>query len=189
MEVRGRRFTLPYPGRHLAENAMLAWTVGEELGLDLDRVAAALGGFRLPGGRSELRQEGGFTILDDCYNANPLSFRAAIQTAAQLRQGRRLVFVAGTMRELGPEAPRLHAEVARELVELDPDLLAAVGDFVPALAPYAARLGPRLITAPDVPELGALLAPRLRGDEVIVLKASRGVALERILPELLARAQ
>ncbi len=189
VEVRGRRFTLPYPGRHLAENAMLAWTVGEELGLDLDRVAAALGGFRLPGGRSELRQEGGFTILDDCYNANPLSFRAAIQTAAQLRQGRRLVFVAGTMRELGPEAPRLHAEVARELVELDPDLLAAVGDFVPALAPYAARLGPRLITAPDVPELGALLAPRLRGDEVIVLKASRGVALERILPELLARAQ
>lgn len=188
MEVRGRCFTLPYPGRHLAENAMLAWTVGEELGLDQDAVAAALGGFRLPGGRSELRQEGGLTILDDCYNANPPSFRAAIRTAAELRRGRRLVFVAGTMRELGPESRRLHAEVARELVELDPDLLAAVGDFVPALAPYAARLGPRLITAPDVPALGALLAPRLQGDEVIVLKASRGVALERILPQLLPPA-
>ncbi|MGH3579705.1 MAG: hypothetical protein ACRDU0_19410, partial [Mycobacterium sp.] len=79
-------------------------------------------------------------------------------------------------------------EVARELVELEPDVLAAVGDFVPALAPYAARLGTRLITAPDAPAIGPLVAERLRGDEVVVLKASRGVALERILPHLLARA-
>jgi UDP-N-acetylmuramoyl-tripeptide--D-alanyl-D-alanine ligase len=78
----------------------------------------------------------------------------------------------------------LHADVARELAELEPDLLGAVGDFVPALAPYAARLGDRLLTAPDPVALGPLLQPRLRGDELIVLKASRGVALERILPFL-----
>ncbi len=188
VEVDGRRFRLPYPGRHLAENAMLAWTVGRELGLDPAAAAAALERFTLPPGRSDLRQEGGLTILNDCYNANPDSFGAAIATARELRRGRRLVMVAGTMRELGLESARLHGEVARALVELEPDLLAAVGEFVPALAPYAGRLGDRLVTAPDAPAVGPLVAERLRGDEVVVLKASRGVALERILPQLLARA-
>ena len=145
VQVGGRRFTIPYPGRHLAANALLAWTVAEELGLDLDACARALDALVLPGGRSELRQEGGLTILNDCYNANPPSFLAAIATARELRRGRRLVFVAGSMRELGAEAPRLHARIAEALVALDPDLLAAVGDFVPG-AP-AARRGARL--APD----------------------------------------
>ncbi|MGH7516741.1 MAG: UDP-N-acetylmuramoyl-tripeptide--D-alanyl-D-alanine ligase [Gemmatimonadales bacterium] len=188
VEVGGRRFTIPYPGRHLAANALLAWAVAEELGLDLDGCAGALDALVLPGGRSELRQEGGLTILNDCYNANPPSFLAAIATARELRRGRRLVFVAGTMRELGAEAPRLHASVAHALVTLAPDLLAAVGDFVPALAPHAAALGDRLITAPDAEAIGPLVAARLEGDEVVVLKASRGVTLERILPLLLARA-
>jgi UDP-N-acetylmuramoyl-tripeptide--D-alanyl-D-alanine ligase len=92
--------------------------------------------------------------------------------------------VAGTMRELGTDTERLHAEVARELVELEPDLLAAVGEFVPALRPYAERLGPRLLTASDPVALGPLLAARVRQGDVVVLKASRGVALERVLPAL-----
>jgi UDP-N-acetylmuramoyl-tripeptide--D-alanyl-D-alanine ligase len=188
LEVDGQRFRLPYPGRHLAENAMLAWTTGRELELDPAASAVALERFTLPPGRSELRQEGRLTILNDCYNANPDSFRAAIATARELGRGRRLVVVAGTMRELGADSARLHAEVARALVELEPDLLAAVGDFVPALAPYAGRLGGRLVTAADAPAAGPLVAERLRGDEVVLLKASRGVALERILPQLLARA-
>ncbi|HTC24643.1 MAG TPA: UDP-N-acetylmuramoyl-tripeptide--D-alanyl-D-alanine ligase [Gemmatimonadales bacterium] len=188
VSVDGQRFTLPYPGRHLAENAMLAWTLARELGLDPAASAAALERFSVPGGRSELCQQGGLTILNDCYNANPDSFRAAIATARELRGARRLVFVAGTMRELGAESARLHREVAAALVELGPDLLAAVGEFVPALAPYAEGLGDRLVTAPDAPAVGPMVADRLRGDEVVVLKASRGVALERILPLLLARA-
>jgi UDP-N-acetylmuramyl pentapeptide synthase len=64
-----------------------------------------------------------------------------------------------------------------------------VGEFVPALAPWKARLGDRLITAADAPAIGTLVAARLQGDEVVVLKASRGVALERILPSLLERAR
>jgi UDP-N-acetylmuramoyl-tripeptide--D-alanyl-D-alanine ligase len=131
---------------------------------------------------------GNLTILNDCYNANPQSFRAAVATAGSLRGGRRLVFVAGTMRELGADSSRLHAEIARDLVDLEPDLLAAVGDFVPALAPYGKRLGDRLVTAADPIALAPVLTDRLRGDEVVVLKASRGVALERILPALTARA-
>ncbi|HEU5048983.1 MAG TPA: cyanophycin synthetase, partial [Gemmatimonadales bacterium] len=182
----GQRIVLPLPGRHLAANAMLAWSVAEELGLDLAACATALGEIRLPGGRSEVVQVGGLTILNDCYNANPQSFGSAIATARAMRQDRRLVFVAGTMRELGEASSRLHAEVAEQLVLLKPDLLAAVGEFVEPLAARAAELGDRLLLAPDPLTLAPVLAGRLRGDELVVLKASRGVALERILPWLTA---
>ena len=182
--VDGRSFVLPLLGRHQAANALFAWGVARLLGLDLDAAARALEQVRIPGGRVEILRVGGLTIINDSYNANPQSFRAAIEVARQLRGTRRLVFVAGTMLELGADQARLHHEVAEQLVALGPDILAVVGEFVPALAPWAAELGDRLVTAADLPALGALLAERLRGDELVVLKASRGVALERILPAI-----
>ena len=182
-------FTLAARGLHQADNAVRVWALVEALELDREESAAALERFSIPGGRGELLQEGGLTILNDCYNANPQSFRAAIATASALRGDRRLVFVAGTMRELGEDAPALHREIAEALVDLHPELIAAVGDFVPALEPYAGALRHRLVTAPDPISLAPLLAERLRGDEIVVLKASRGVALERILPALKARAK
>jgi UDP-N-acetylmuramoyl-tripeptide--D-alanyl-D-alanine ligase len=179
-----QRITLPLLGQHQASNAMLAWTLGRELKLEPAAVVEALRSLRIPGGRGELIESGGLTIVNDAYNANPSSFLAAIATARSMRGSRRLVFVAGTMRELGDEAARHHAAVAAALVGLEPDLLAAVGEFVPALAPYAEKLKGRLLTAPDAPTMGPLLKERLQGDELIVLKASRGAALERILPHL-----
>jgi len=186
--IGGHAFTLAARGLHQADNAVRVWAVVEELDLDPAAAARALEEFALPSGRGELLQAGGLTILHDCYNANPQSFRSAIATARELRRGRRLVVVAGTMRELGVASPTLHAEIARELVALHPDLLAGVGEFATALVPYAAELGDRLLTAADPLALGPALAARLRGDEVVVLKASRGLALERILPALTARA-
>jgi UDP-N-acetylmuramoyl-tripeptide--D-alanyl-D-alanine ligase len=179
---------LPLLGRHQAGNAMIAWTLVRELGLDRAAAAAALESLALPGGRGDVLEAGGLTIVHDCYNANPASFKAAIATARAMRGRRRLVFVAGTMRELGADSAALHAEIASQLVELRPDLLAAVGEFLPALAPHAEALGDRLVTAPDVPSLGPLVAARLSGDELVVLKASRGVALERIIPHLTGSA-
>ncbi len=187
--IGGQTFTLAARGLHQADNAIRAWAVGEALGLAPAASAIALEHFTLPSGRGELMQVGRLTILNDCYNANPQSFRSAIETARSLRDKRRLVFLAGTMRELGSQGPALHDEIADALLELDPDLLGAVGDFVPALEKHASRLGDRLITATDPLALGERLAARLTGDEVVVLKASRGVALERILPALTAAAR
>ncbi|HEX3928313.1 MAG TPA: UDP-N-acetylmuramoyl-tripeptide--D-alanyl-D-alanine ligase [Gemmatimonadales bacterium] len=184
----GQLFTLASRGLHQAGNAMFVWAVAHELGLDLSRVARALEGFSIPGGRGELTQHGHLTILNDSYNANPQSFTTAIALAQQLRAGRRLVFVAGGMRELGEHAPALHAEVAGELAALEPELLALVGDFVPAFAPYRDRYAGRLLEAPDSDTMGPLLAERMRGDELVFLKGSRGVALERILPAILRLA-
>jgi UDP-N-acetylmuramoyl-tripeptide--D-alanyl-D-alanine ligase len=181
-------FLLKVLGKHQAANAMLAWTVAEALGLDAAKVAASLETVELPGGRGELRHYGGLSVLHDAYNANPASFRAAIELARALRGKRRLVFVAGTMRELGETSAAYHVEVATLLLALHPELLCAVGDFVAPLEAHRARLGDRLLTAPDAAALAPLLAERLRGDEMVVLKGSRGVALERLLPDLAARA-
>lgn len=183
-DIDGVTIRLPLRGAHQVANAMLVWAVVRELGLDRARAAAALSGLVLPGGRGDILQAGGLTIVHDAYNANPSSFRAAIATARAMRAGRRLVFVAGSMRELGAESQRLHAEIAGELAALSPDLLAVVGDFGPAMAPFRETLKDTLIVADDPVSLGPQLALRLRGDELIVLKASRGVALERILPYL-----
>jgi UDP-N-acetylmuramoyl-tripeptide--D-alanyl-D-alanine ligase len=187
--IEGHTFVLAARGLHQADNAIRVWAVVQALGLDGAAAAAALERFSIPAGRGELLQEGALTILNDCYNANPQSFRAVIATAAAIRGPRRLVFVAGTMRELGNDSPALHQEIAEALVDLHPELLAAVGDFVPALEPYAGALRHRLVTAPDPMALAPVLAQHLRGDELVVLKASRGVALERILPALKARAK
>ncbi|NNG17792.1 MAG: hypothetical protein HKM89_15060, partial [Gemmatimonadales bacterium] len=187
ISIDGHAFTLPNAGLHLAANAMLAWAVARALDLDLAACAGALEQVTLPGGRGEVITTGNMTIVNDAYNANPESFAAAIETARAMRGGRPLVFVAGTMRELGSRSDALHAEVMRRLVDLDPTILAVVGEFVPASASYAAELGSRLLTAADPVALGPGLAERLAGDELVFLKASRGVALERILPYLLDR--
>jgi UDP-N-acetylmuramoyl-tripeptide--D-alanyl-D-alanine ligase len=86
------------------------------------------------------------------------------------------------MLELGPESARLHEEMAREIVALGPDVIGAVGEFVPVLERQ--RLGARLITATDGDALGRAVAPRLAGNELILLKASRGMQLEKAIPHL-----
>ena len=185
--LRGREVRLPLIGRHQATNATIAWTVGELLGLDPAAMAEAMEQVRVPGGRGEIMSLGELTILNDCYNANPASFDAVITLADELRHGRRLVFVAGTMREMGETSEYWHREVATKLLALAPDLLVAVGEFGWVLEESRDELGERLLVAPDAETAGRLLADRLRGDELIVLKASRGVALERILPALTDR--
>lgn len=186
--VGGVAFELPLLGQHQAVNALLAWAVGQATGVPPTAAGQALASVTIPGGRGEVQQLGALTLVNDSYNANPSSFLAAIDLARRMRDRRPLVFVAGTMRELGADAATYHREVAEALVALAPDLLCAVGEFVPALAPWAARLGDRLLTAPDAPALAAPLASRLAGRELVVLKASRGVALERIIPAIASRA-
>jgi len=180
---RGHSVTLPPVGFHQIENAMIALAVAQEAGADAGRALAALAGVTVPGGRGRVLEAGGLTVIDDTYNANPASLRWALQFAHWLaaRRSRPLAVVVGSMLELGAESARLHAAAATEIVALRPALVAAVGAFVPALEAHRAALGRRLVVAADAEALGPALRAALRGDEVVLLKASRGVALERVL--------
>jgi len=182
---RGHTVTLPVIGFHQIENAMLALAVGQETGADATRSVGALAGVQLPGGRGAMLTfgESGLTVIDDTYNANPGSLHWAVKLAHWLagRRQRPLAVVVGSMLELGGESAKLHAAAADEITRLRPALVAAVGDFVPAFEPHRAALGDRLITAESVDALGPRLKAALHGNEIVLLKASRGVALERVL--------
>ena len=182
----GSEVTLPVTGFHQIENAMLALAVAREVGADSARALASLADVQLPPGRGTVLTVRGLTVIDDTYNANPSSLRWAVRFAHWLagRRGRPLAVVVGSMLELGPESARLHAAAAQEIAALEPALVGAVGEFVPAFAALRPSLGARLVAAPDAAALGPPLRAALRGNEVVLLKASRGVALEQVLAAL-----
>ena len=182
----GHEVTVPVTGFHQIENAAIALAVAREAGADPARALAALAGVRLPPGRGGVSTVRGLIVIDDTYNANPASLHWAVRFAQWLaaRRRRPLAVVVGSMLELGPESGRLHAAAAREIAGVQPALIGAVGEFVPAFAGLAPAFQGRLVTAPDAEALGPRLREALRGDEIVLLKASRGAALERVLRHL-----
>ncbi len=183
--VRGIEVTLPLVGVHQADNAMVALAVAIELAVDLEAARDALETVALPPGRCEVIERRGLTVVHDAYNANPGSLSASLATVAAMCENRPLVVILGTMLELGKESDRLHREMADKVVAMQPALVAAVGAFVPALERHAASLGDRLVLGEDPGAVGKLVAARLAGNELILLKGSRGVHMERALPHLL----
>ncbi|HKP74909.1 MAG TPA: UDP-N-acetylmuramoyl-tripeptide--D-alanyl-D-alanine ligase [Longimicrobiaceae bacterium] len=183
--LRGTRIDLPLPGLHNVRNALVALGVSTELGVPLADSAEAIARMPAPKMRSEWRRVGTLQVLADCYNANPPSTRAAIELLASLPAAGEKVAVIGTMRELGAHAEGLHREVgALAVAKLGNgiDRLVATGDFVPALGDAAGDA--RVIAAEDPLQAYEALRPHLGGGETILLKGSRGVALERLIPLL-----
>jgi UDP-N-acetylmuramoyl-tripeptide--D-alanyl-D-alanine ligase len=179
---RDREVALGLRGRHNARNALLAFALGEAWGVGADDMIAAAAAVPPPAMRSEVRRIGDLTVVVDCYNANPGSVRAAAELLADMPRGAGRVAILGTMRELGPTSALLHADAARAIAALDIDLIVATGDFVAAFTPLAGTLGDALIRESDPLAAFDRVAPRLSGAETVLLKGSRGVALERLLP-------
>jgi UDP-N-acetylmuramoyl-tripeptide--D-alanyl-D-alanine ligase len=183
--VRGIALELPLRGRHMVANALVALAVADALGVPLDVAAPALARARLPAGRSEIVEIEGVTVINDTYNANPVSFGAALDLLDAIRGGRRAIVVAGTMRELGVASAELHRQVAERILESKPDLVAAVGEFGPAFEALRGRIKPERLVVAEAPEaIAPELKLRLQPGDVVLLKASRGVQLEGVIPLL-----
>ena len=188
--VEGTRVTIPLRGLHNVRNAMLALAVARECGVPVADAAAAIAALdtsRFPSMRSSVESMGEASLINDAYNSNPGSARAALALLAQLGAGRQRVAVLGTMRELGASSASAHAEIAREALRSGASIVAGIGEFAAALRNVAPN-DERVVTASDVDDLWPLLRSRLAADAVILLKASRGVRLERLLPSLTAWA-
>jgi len=175
----------PARGAHNLRNAMLALAVAGELGLSMEDAARGMARATFPSMRMEMGQigKGRATLINDAYNASPASMRAAIDVLAGSGAGRQRVAVLGTMRELGAHAPRLHEEVARAALASPVEIVAGMGEIGEALRAVGSN-DPRVVVGVDVDELWSALEPRLAPDAVILLKASRGVKLERLVPPL-----
>jgi len=175
---------VPLRGRHNARNALIALGVALEWGISIEDAIGALAQLRPAKMRGEVHQYGGLTVIADCYNANPASTAAAIDLLVSMPRERRKIAVLGSMLEMGRASAEVHARVAREAVEQDIDLIVATGEFVEAFRPFESRLRDRLILEPDPMDAIDALLSRLDGDEIVLLKGSRGVSLERLLPHL-----
>jgi UDP-N-acetylmuramoyl-tripeptide--D-alanyl-D-alanine ligase len=179
---RGHPVGLSLPGRHVVLDALLALATAELLGVPAHAAARGVSGVGAGSLRGEVRRMGDLTVLVDCYNANPASTRAALDTLAA-RPGGKRVAVLGSMLELGAAAPELHGAVLRYALSLPVDLVVATGAFAEAAEDVGDA---RVVTAPDWKSAYPALRARLEGTEVLLLKASRGMALEGMLPLLAA---
>jgi UDP-N-acetylmuramoyl-tripeptide--D-alanyl-D-alanine ligase len=178
---------VPLRGAHNLRNAMLAIAAGRVCGIATEDAAVGIQGARGAEMRMSREGLGHATIINDAYNSNPGSVRAALDELSRA-SGRQRVAVLGTMRELGAASMRCHDEAARQALASGVEIVAGLGDFADALA----RIAPndrRVVTGTDIDALWAGLAPRLEPDAVILLKASRGVRLERLVPLLTQWAQ
>jgi len=164
-------------GRHQVANALAAIAVAREYRLDPEAVARALEAIRPIPGRMEVRRLRGATVLVDCYNANPDSARAALAALAECAARRRIA-VLGDMLELGPGAPELHREVGEAVRDAE---LWAVGAHA---TDYTAGAAVEARAFADKPAVRAALGEALGPGVVVLLKASRGAALEEVLAEL-----
>ena len=182
IEIAGATVRPPVRGLHNLRNAMLALAVARECGVSYEDAAAGIAAMPQPKMRSAWEQLGQITLINDAYNANPGSTRAAIELIQGTGSGRQKVIVLGTMRELGAASAQCHSDIAKQALASDADIVAGIGDFATALDEQ--RDKDRVITATDVEDLWPQLEARLQRDAIILLKASRGVQLERLVPHL-----
>lgn len=182
IEIGGVTVRPPVRGLHNLRNAMLALAAARECGVAYEDAAAGIAAMPQPKMRVAWEQLGNVTLINDAYNANPGSTRAAIELLQGTGSGRQRVIVLGTMRELGAASAQCHADIAGLALASGADIVAGIGEFAPALERQSEQ--GRVITAPDVEDLWPQLQARLERNAIILLKASRGVQLERLVPHL-----
>lgn len=186
--VNGRfAYSIPLVGAHNVLNALAAIAIGLRFGLSHDEIAAALAAAEAPPMRLERRAIGSLTLINDAYNANPASMRAAFAAVEELADGGRRVFILGDMRELGEHAERCHEELGRAAGRSSAQVIVAVGAHARTVSDGAtATAGPskRIYSFPAVEAVGPSLERILEPGDVVLLKGSRAVRLERLLPYL-----
>ena len=167
---------LPFTSAHMRRNALAALAAARAVGVEPDGLLdVALSSFR--GQRIEL--PGDIVVVNDCYNANPMSMRAALDDLAASASGRR-VAVLGDMLELGPDEDRFHAEIGSHARDAGVDVLVAVG---PRAAHFADGYG-EVIALPDAQAAAAAVGDLLAPGDTVLVKGSRGVGLEVVAERL-----
>jgi UDP-N-acetylmuramoyl-tripeptide--D-alanyl-D-alanine ligase len=182
VEAKGERASvqLKMLGRHNVPNALAAIATGLRSGMGLDECAAAVGEMRAGDKRGEVLEWRGAALINDCYNSNPTALNAMVDALMAI-PGERHVVVAGEMLELGPEATALHSECGWRMAERGVDFVLGVRGEAAAMVAAAKERGVEglFVTSPE--EAGEWLVANVRPGDVVLLKASRGVRLERAL--------
>jgi len=171
---------LPLVGEHNILNALAAVAAGLARGLTPAEAVGALATLAPPDKRGQVLQLGNITVINDCYNSNPKALHAMVDALAALRARRRIV-VAGEMLELGPATEDMHRVAGQHIAEKKIDVLIGVRGLAQAMVAGARQAGTEAEFVATPEEAGEWLAREARDGDVVLLKASRGVKLEKAL--------
>jgi UDP-N-acetylmuramoyl-tripeptide--D-alanyl-D-alanine ligase len=180
---------LPVFNRVMVANALLAAAVGGECGLTLPEIARGLEAVKLPGARMQVVEARGAWIINDAYNANPASMKAALVALKEFPGAARRVAVLGSMGELGRHATELHREVGSFAAGQDVNFLIAVGPHAEAYVFGAMRAGlPQVARAFDAEEATVALTAILQPGDAVLVKGSHFMGLERLVEAISGKA-
>jgi UDP-N-acetylmuramoyl-tripeptide--D-alanyl-D-alanine ligase len=189
MEGKDFAVRLGAPGRHMAQNAMAVFGAAQLAGADVEKAIAALAGLSAEAGRGRIHRlrhpKGRFTVIDESYNANPASMRAAIALLAATPTGSngRRIAVLGDMLELGDHAAKQHAGLAEPLAEAGIDRVFLGGPEMAALNDKL-RETMKVDYLPSVDELKPAVLSSVRPGDVVMIKSSNGIGFARIVQAL-----
>lgn len=182
------RAQLPVPGLHMVQNALLAVAAARTFASTLEEAAAGLASTALTKARLQIREINGVQFIDDTYNANPDSMKAALRTLMELEADGRRIAVLGEMGELGTESLRGHREVGEAAAALGIDQLITVGQTAAAISEAAHEAGLEKTTAAQsVEEAAELLTDEVAAGDLVLVKGSRTARMERVLEEFANR--
>lgn len=181
-----RDVRIPIPGEHNVYNALAATAVGLSLGLSLDQISSGILKAKTIGGRTNLLNTGSMTVIDDCYNANPVSMKASLDVLKDA-EGRK-VAILGDMFELGENEATLHASVGVHAAGNAIDLLVCVGSNSRHMAEAAFETGGcgEVLQVPTLEALLEVLPKLVQKGDTILVKASHGMHFEKVVAELTA---
>jgi UDP-N-acetylmuramoyl-tripeptide--D-alanyl-D-alanine ligase len=180
MNGQRERATLPLVGVHNISNALAAVAVGIDRGLTVAESVAALATLAPADKRGQVVQVGNITVINDCYNSNPRALEAMVDSLAKTPAKRRIV-VAGEMLELGPAGEEMHRQSGQHMAEKKIDLLVGVRGLARPMVEAAQQAGMQAVFLSTSEEAGEWLAKETRDGDLVLLKGSRGVKLERAL--------
>jgi UDP-N-acetylmuramoyl-tripeptide--D-alanyl-D-alanine ligase len=182
VEANGERVSvhLKMLGRHNVPNALAAIAVGLRSGVALEECAAAVGEIRAGDKRGEVLEWRGAMLINDCYNSNPTALDAMVEALMSMAAERHIV-VAGEMLELGPDAESLHAACGLRIAERGVDYVLGVRGTAKAIVDAAKTAGADALFVSSSEKAGEWLVANVRAGDVVLLKASRGVRLEKAL--------
>jgi UDP-N-acetylmuramoyl-tripeptide--D-alanyl-D-alanine ligase len=178
--------TLPLVGLHNVLNALAAVAVALERGLHPSEATAALASLSPADKRGQVLQVGNITVINDCYNSNPTALNAMVDALAEVAAQRRIV-VAGEMLELGAAGEAMHRAAGKHVAEKNIDLLVGVRGLAQAMVDGARVAGGHAEFVATPEDAGDWLAREARDGDVVLLKASRGVKLEKALERFMAK--
>lgn len=178
------RAQLPVPGLHMVQNALLAVAAGRVFGLSIEDCAAGLVAAPLTKARLQIKEIQGVCFLDDSYNANPDSMKAALRTLVELDAEGKRIAVLGEMRELGSESEHGHREVGETAAALRVDHLITIGNVAATIAQAAERAGmEKSVAVRSISEAAELLSEIAAPGDLVLIKGSRAARTEEVIEQ------